>query len=124
MSLANTVQHWLENDKANGKTHKEMAKRYCVATSYITNLLNGKRSWNGISLGYFDKMFPNARIDLDGSGASSPYQSGSPGAILLNGNHNIAGDGEALRAKIILSILDLDLPPEVQSQILKVIKNA
>lgn len=125
MNLTKTVYEQLTAEKSSGLTHQEMASKHKVATSYITNLLNKKRPIGGISLATLQKMFPNAIINLEGNvsvGAHSAANIASPAAVAINGS---CGDhSEALRAKIILSILDLELTPEVQSQILKVVKNA
>lgn len=107
-----------------GATQEELAKKYHSTQAGIQRILSGKRKLSGIKLDTFEKMFPNATINLEGNvsvGAHSAANIASPAAVAINGS---CGDhSEALRAKIILSVLDLELAPEVQAQVLKVIKN-
>ena len=121
-----------------GMSQNKYAKITGVKQGTINGFLNTSdkrpRPISGASLDLVLRLFPELQrpiLDaLASRGGTAIHQE-------ANGNTNSritqtatvppsggAASSEALRAKIILSILDLELTPEVQSQVLKVIKNA
>lgn len=62
--LTQKVQQQMEAERELQLTLQQISDKYHIPQSHIANLLNGKRGYKGISLGTFDRMFPNATVDL------------------------------------------------------------
>ncbi len=129
MTMLETIEERIRTERNNGATHDEIAKKYGVSTSYITNLLNGKRTYEGITLGTFSRMFPRATISLDGSPGTNVQTVGdhSPGVMQANGPitsaPSTASDAEALRARITSALIRADLPADVLKSVLTIVQD-
>lgn len=119
MQVAKIVKDRIKAERDAGKTYQAIADKYHVTQAYIIYLLNGKRDCSGITLGVFERMFPNATVDLDGRSPIVASRVASPG----DGDINYGDRSEALRSAIIGAIIDLDIPPDVLANVLKTIKN-
>ena len=51
-------------DYEGGMTQVQLAEKYHTTQSYIQRILSGQQKTSGISLGQFERMFPNAKFDL------------------------------------------------------------
>lgn len=118
MQVAKMVKDRIKSERDAGKTYQAIADKYHVTQAYIIYLLNGKRDCSGITLGVFERMFPNATVDLDGRSIIASRVA-SPG----DGNITYGDQSGALKAKIISNILDLDLPAETLKLVLQTVKN-
>lgn len=117
-----------------GRTLQQIADNHHIPNSYVANLLNGRRTFGGITLSTFDRMFPGAEVYLDGA----------PGGITQTGHHNAAtanGDAiiqaaptpaaqdaiaaaavEAYRHRLQDALVEADIPGEILQSVLRLIK--
>ena len=121
MSLSEQVKFAVVRERKNDETLQRISEKFHIPQSHVANLLNGKRSFEGITLGTFDRMFPRATVDLDGRSSIIASRVASPG----DGNITYSsGDrSEALRSAIIAAIIDLDITPEILAKVLKAVKH-
>ena len=123
MRLIQSVANCLAAEKSSGQTNQEIANKHKVATSYITNLLNHKRSIGGITLATLEKMFPAATVNLTGD--IHQEANGNTNSHINQTAGLIAEDrSEVLRGKIILDLIDLGLAPEILARVLTCVKNS
>lgn len=67
MDIGQLILDALRSEYKNGATQTEMARRHGIPQSYMQRLLAGTRPAGGISIDTFQRMFPNAVIDLQGA---------------------------------------------------------
>ena len=107
-------------------TQEEVAKSLGISQPYLNRLLNRKRPVSGLSLRALMKLFPNARIILNGNGAQ-PQNSGVNNGVMgvNNGTVNAAGaqSAEAFRDRALKVLMDLDIPSDALLKVLKTIKD-
>ena len=64
MTFEDKILEAIKADYAAGITQVKLAAKYHTTQSYIQRILSGQKKIEGISLGTFSKMFPNATVDL------------------------------------------------------------
>lgn len=120
MGVVDYVRASIREERESGLTLKQISRRHDIPVSYVGNLLNGKRGWDGITLGTFDRMFPRASVDLLGRPqVVADHGSQAAGRDLVQGDRS-----EALRARIILDLLDLAIDANTLTLVLKTVKGA
>jgi len=120
MSISAVVKEVFRSERDKGHTYQKIADKLNLDQSYVVNLSNGKRSFEGITLGTFDRMFPHATVDLEGHAPIRAARVASPG----DGDITYGDRSEALRSAIIGEVIDLDIPPECLAKVLKAVKHA
>ena len=108
------------------QTQEEIARKLNVPFSTVNVLLSGKRKVSGLRLGTFDKMFPNATIDLFGKGNAICGNNNTA----VSGNHNATGNnffnsGNDNRIDRIIDAVmqDNDFSSDVKVRLFGIIKN-
>lgn len=119
MSLSEQVKFAVVRERKNDETLQRISEKFHIPQSHVANLLNGKRSFEGITLGTFDRMFPHATVDLEGHAPIMAARVASPG----DGDITYGDRSESLRSAIIGAIIDLDIPPDVLAKILRAVKH-
>ena len=133
MTLAKIIEEQIQAEyKAEGKTHKDIAKAHNVSPSYIQALLAGERDWDKLKIGTISKMFPRATLNLNGDGsimqtvAHVSAKNGSVNNISLNpaapSEAQIRLAVDAFRHDVIDALIGLDIPPDALAAVLKTIK--
>ncbi len=133
MTLAKIIEEQIQAEyKAEGKTHKDIAKAHNVSPSYIQALLAGERDWDKLKIGTISKMFPRATLNLNGDGsimqtvAHVSAKNGSVNNISLNpatpSEAQIRLAVDAFRHEVVDALIGLDIPPDALAAVLKTIK--
>lgn len=124
MALAAQVKEvFFRERQENEATLQQISEKYHIPQSHVANLLNGKRSFGGITLDTFDRMFPLANVYLDGVGCHQSIGNNSNGNIQQVGvGHNASADTATLRMALVDAICDLDLSPEDQARVIQTIR--
>ena len=133
MTLAKIIEEQIQAEyKAEGKTHKDIAKAHNVSPSYIQALLAGERDWDKLKIGTISKMFPRATLNLNGDGsimqtvANVSAKNGSVNNISLNpaapSEAQIRLAVDAFRHEVVDALIGLDIPPDALAAVLKTIK--
>lgn len=118
MDIYSKIYSSLREEYANGATYKDLSDKYGVSYTYIHFLLNKKRDVSGISLEFFFKLFPNAKINLDGD-VSITANHNSGNVVGVN-NGAITTDSYAV---VIDKILECEeLSAEEKVKFMKVLK--
>ena len=101
------------------KTQQEIADALNIEHPTINRLLSGKRSADGLTIGTFDKMFPNAKVDLTGTTAliSAPRNSGN-----VIGINNGTLESDCLSTVMDKILTTEELTAEEKVKVLKVLK--
>ena len=121
---------WLrEKVNSDGMSQNKLAHQTHISQPTINSYLNdGKLP--GASLDYILRLFPELQrpilsyLESRGSGIQQVANGNFLSTITQTAGGSPAGDAEALRDRVIRSIIDLELPAEVQQLVLKTIKNA
>lgn len=126
MTIAEQVKNALQEEYRNGGKQQEMAAKHGVSQQYISRLLSGKRSCEGLSLKAVNNMFPYATLNINGNltADNSGINHGVVG--INNGTVNstsVNGDVEKFRVKALSAIIDLDIPSDTLQIVLKTLKN-
>ena len=133
MTLAKIIEEQIQAEyKAEGKTHKDIAKAHNVSPSYIQALLAGERDWDKLKIGTISKMFPRATLNLNGDGsimqtvANVSAKNGSVNNISLNpaapSEAQIRLAVDTFRHEVVDALIGLDIPPDALASVLKTIK--
>ena len=121
MSICTIVRNRLQQDREDGRTLREMAYGYNVPEGSLSRLLTGKREYQCLTLGTFDRMFPNATISLDGEAQGVNVANSG---LIANNHSSIHITTDGLKNAIINRILDLEgIPDDILARILKTIRN-
>lgn len=106
-----------------GLSQKELAAKYQVSQTYMGELLGGKSDFHGMTLGRLESMFSDAVLHL---GFNSINSISNTGTITGGITQQISfPDGTAeLRSHIIEGLIDLDIPDDARTKILRVVKDA
>ena len=109
--------------KEQGLSQKELAAKYQVSQTYMGELLAGKSDFHGMTLGRLEMMFSDAVLHL---GFNSINSISNTGTITGGITQQISfPDGTAeLRSHIIEGLIDLDIPDDARTKILRVVKDA
>lgn len=122
--VAQVKEVFFRERQENEATLQQISEKYHIPQSHVANLLNGKRSFGGITLDTFDRMFPLANVYLDGVvGCHQSIGNNSNGNIQQAGvGHNASADTATLRMALVDAICDLDLSPEDQARVIQTIR--
>ena len=127
MTIAEQIKKALWDEYNNGGKQQEMARKHHVTQQYISRLLSGKRSCEGLSLKAVSKMFPYATLNIHGDSVIADNSGINNGVMgVNNGTVNPASHEsvEAFRHKIQDEIIRADVDPEAKVKILNIILNA
>ena len=110
------------------KLARETGVRQGTINGYLNTSDKRSRPIGGASLDNILRLFPELQgpilSALERRGGIHQVANGNIlSTITQTAGGGDAGDAEALRDRVIRSIIDLELPADVQSQILKVVKN-
>ena len=135
MTLAKIIEEQIQAEyKADGKTHKDIAKAHNVSPSYIQALLAGERDWEKLKIGTISKMFPRAQLILNGNittsqqGTNNVVVNGEISGTVNNGIPAPASEAQirlavdAFRHEVVDALIGLDIPPDALAAVLKTIK--
>lgn len=116
--LAQMITDAIEAAYAEGKTQKEVAQKFNTTCTTINRLLSGKRSTGKLTIETFDRMFPEASIDLKGAALiHAPQNRGN--VVGINNGHM----GPDCLSEVIDKILSTEeLTAEEKIKVLKVLK--
>lgn len=100
--LYEAILNMLNDEYKRGSTYQEMAKKYKISYTHLHNMMNGVSHPSCLSLLNFAKMFPNARISLDGNATVNNVEQNTG---IVSGAHssNVLQDGSSDFMKKILS---------------------
>ena len=127
MTIAEQIKKALWDEYNNGGKQKEMARKHHVSQQYISRLLSGKRSCEGLSLKAVSHMFPHATLNIHGDSVIADNSGINNGVMgVNNGTVNSAGHEsvENFRHKIQDEIIRADVDSEAKVKILNIILNA
>ena len=130
MTIAEAVKKIISDERAAGHTLQQIADKFHIPQPHVANLLNHRRTFEGITLGTFAKMFPRAEEFLDGP-SEGITQNGHHNAATANGDAIIqaappppsAPDAEALRSRITAALIRADLPADALKTALTVVQD-
>lgn len=105
MSIEETIKSFLEDEYRRGHTHQEIADAHHVSRSYIQYLLTGGRSYGKLKVEKVEKMFPNATINLNGSGITQFASN----VHVNNQSVSLGKSADAFRDEVMKKIISLDL---------------
>lgn len=74
MEIAELIEKILKEERDNGKTQWDLAKKYNISQTQIQKLLKGERKFSGLTVATVQKMFPMATLDLAGGGNNETSQ--------------------------------------------------
>lgn len=116
--LAEQIREYLKALNDGRKTQEEMAKELHVAQSVVNRLLSGRKKFEYLSIGTFDRMFPEASIDLKGAALiHAPQNRGN--VVGINNGHMAADCLSEVMDKILSTE---ELTAEEKIKVLKVLK--
>ena len=128
MTIAEQIRTALWEEYKSGKKQQDMAAAHHVTQQYISRLLSGKRSCDGLSLKAVSNMFPRATLNLHGdtviaenSGVNNGVMGVNNGTV--NGGGSPTATAEAFRSKAIAAMIDLDIPADALREVLKTLKD-
>lgn len=106
-----------------GLSPKELASKYRVSEPYMAAVLHGRADFHGMTIGRLEKMFSDAVLHL---GFNTINSISNTGTIAGGITQQISfPDGTAeLRSHIIEGLIDLDIPDDARTKILRVVKDA
>lgn len=122
----NEIASKLKQLKNQGKTYEELHQLTGISRSYLAMILSGKQPVKNPTVDLLLKTFPGTTITLNGvSVRGNDNQTGNGIAV---GHHNnfFSGDNSSLadyRARVISTIIDLDLPSDAMQTVLRAVKN-
>jgi len=124
MTIAEQIRTALWDEYKSGKKQQDMASAHRVTQQYISRLLSGERSCEGLSLRAVANMFPRATLHLNGdtviaenSGVNNGVMGVNNGTV--NGGGTPTASAEAFRSKAIAAMIDLDIPADALREVLK-----
>ena len=109
-------------------TQEEIAKKHNVLQSHIQKILSGARSASGFTVQTIDKMFPRAKIFLDGITQNISTNGNSNFAQTISGNidqsrHGERKDDTGIINRIMSAVLDHeDFSAEEKIKFMKFVK--
>ena len=118
MTIAEQIRKALLDEYNNGGKQQEMAAAHRVSQQYISRLLSGKRSCEGLSLKAVSNMFPHATLNLNGDTVSADNSGTNNGVVGVN-NGTVTQSMDAVIDKILATD---DLTAEEKIKVLKVLK--
>lgn len=131
--IVEQLTEWLR-DKVNeeGMSQLRLSKQAHCTHSRINDFINPKKqgSIKGAALDLILRLFPELQrpilsyLENRGGGIQQVANGNILSTITQTAGGSPAGGAEALRDRVIRSIIDLELPAEVQQLVLKTIKNA
>ena len=137
MDIYTQLKQVLEEEYLRGATDQEIADRLGCSQTQVNNLRNGKRSFSKMRLETLLKLFPKLSIALDGVA----LHGNAIGTVNGNGNNivtahdsqgnvfHISGkefcreEIESFRAKLLQSIIEMDIDDTVKVAILRHVSN-
>ena len=126
MTIAEQIRKALWDEYNNGGKQQDMAAAHRVSQQYISRLLSGKRSCEGLSLKAVQTMFPRATLNLHGDAVIAGNSGVNNGVMgVNNGTVNAAAteSAEAFRDRALKVLMDLDIPPDALLKVLKTLKD-
>lgn len=126
MTIAEQIRTALWEEYKSGKKQQDMAAAHHVTQQYISRLLSGKRSCDGLSLKAVSNMFPRATLNLHGDTVIAENSGVNNGVMGVNhGTVNATGaeSVEAFRDRALKVLMDLDIPPDALLKVLKTLKD-
>ena len=127
MTIAEQIRTALWEEYKSGKKQQDMAAAHHVTQQYISRLLSGKRSCDGLSLKAVSNMFPRATLNLHGDTVIAENSGVNNGVMGVN--HGTVNGGsqtssaDAFRSKAIAAMIDLDIPADALREVLKTLKD-
>lgn len=123
MTIADQIKKALQDEYYGGGKQQEMAAAHHVSQQYISRLLSGKRSCNGLSVEVVSRMFPRATLNINGDTVVAENSGINNGEMKIN-HGTVHADSSAavekFRAELISEIIMLD-EQVTKDQILKTI---
>lgn len=127
MSIADQIKKALQDEYYGGGKQQEMAAAHHVSQQYISRLLSGKRSCNGLSVEVVSRMFPRATLNINGDTVVAENSGINNGVMGINhGTVNATTDREikdsCLNSVIDKIIADPELSDTEKIKFIKVLK--
>ena len=116
--LAEQIKEYIKALNDGRKTQEELAKELHVAQSVVNRLLSGRKKVELLTISTFQKMFPDATVDLLGSAIiNAPQNRGN--VVGINNGHM----GPDCLSEVMDKILQTEeLTAEEKIKVLKVLK--
>lgn len=125
MSLVEQVKSAVIRERKNDATLQRISDKFHIPQSHVANLLNGKRSFGGITLDTFDRMFPRASVFLNGKDSTQSIGDNSNGNIQQIGANVVTNvkrdDIRDYQLKVLQAIIALDLDAKAKDAVLTAI---
>lgn len=116
--LAEQIMDYIRSLDDGRKTQGEIAKELHLAQSVINRILSGRKKIELLSIGTFQKMFPDAVTDLHGSSfINAPQNRGN--VVGINNGHMVTDCLSDVMDKILSAE---ELSDEEKVKVLKVLK--
>jgi len=118
--LADLVSEYIRTLCASGETQKQLAETLHLDQSTLNRIISGKRKVEFLTIGTFDKMFPQAQISLTGGPVTiGPAVTGDRNTVTGVNNFFSPSGGAAAAPPEVTAVLSSPLPPSEKAAILR-----
>ena len=112
----------LLDEHRHGRTQVQIAEKHRVAQQTVSRMLMPSNTCEGVTLGLVQRMFPQASLNLTGTGNITQVASN---VRVQNGSVNSIQNGktaEQFRQEAIMKMLELDLDGDTLKTVLTALK--
>lgn len=124
MNIYDAFQQALRDEYNKGATQEELGRRAGISQQHVNRLLNGRSSFANLKLDTMLKLLPKAKINVaDMNIVNNGTNSGVIGINNESPPHANSDEAEAFRARLLQSIIDLDIDDATKVTFLRFVRD-